>query len=173
MPVAVRRAGPRGRSTTPSHAGRLPRMGIVPEKWPAAEVVPRPLRPRAEAWGLHRWPGIDSIRTGPRQPSEEEAPMRNRRALGLGVAVLTGGLAVVVATRAAQEESRRRQPAPPPDAIAEARPKGRAGRAARAEEDGARPLGPLRRAEGPDSSPALEDQPEQGEVPASTSTATR
>ena len=46
--------------------------------------------------------------------------MRNRRALGLGVAVLTGGLAVVVVTRAAQDDTRRRRPAPPPDAVAEA-----------------------------------------------------
>src|SRR4051794_5896840 len=104
-------------------------------------------------------------RPGPPATLEEEALMRNRRALGLGVAVLTGGLAVVVATRAAQQqEEARRQPAPP-DAIAEAqtprkvavkRPEQK-----KAEHDRS---GIFIAPKAPGSSRALEGQPEKGQI---------
>ena len=101
--------------------------------------------------------------------------MRNRRALGLGVAVLTGGLAVVVATRAAAGRepgaaSRPRRPTPWP------RPR-RPGRSRRS--------GPSRRrpsTTAPTSSPRRRPRsrrrrsrtsPRRGRSPASTSSATR
>ena len=92
--------------------------------------------------------------------------MRNRRALGLGLAVLTGGLAVVVATRAAQqEESSRRQPAPPPDAIAEAQtPRKVAAKRPEQKKTEHDRSGIFAAPKAPESSPALEDQPEKGQI---------
>ena len=92
--------------------------------------------------------------------------MRNRRALGLGVAVLTGGLAVVVATRAAQQqEEGRRQPAPPPDAVAEAQtPRKVAVKRPEQKKTEHDRSGIFAGPKAPESSRALEGQPEKGQM---------
>src|SRR3954470_5791123 len=104
-------------------------------------------------------------RPGPPATLEEEALMRNRRALGLGVAVLTGGLAVVVATRAAQQqEEARRQPAPP-DAIAEAQtPRKVAVKRPEQKETEHDRSEIFTAPKAPESSRALEGQPEKGQI---------
>jgi cytochrome c peroxidase len=91
--------------------------------------------------------------------------MRNRRALGLGVAVLTGGLAVVVATRAAQQqEEARRQPAPP-DAIADAQtPRKVAVKRPEQKKTEHDRSGIFTAPKAPESSRALEGQPEKGQI---------
>ena len=91
--------------------------------------------------------------------------MLNRRALGLGVAVLTGGLAVVVVTRAAQDDARRRQPAPPPDAVAEAQtPRKVAVERPEQKKTEHDRSGVFAAPKAPESSRAFENQPEKGQT---------
>ncbi len=95
--------------------------------------------------------------------------MRNRCALGLGirmgVAVLMVGMAAVVATRAAQDSTRRRQPAPPPDAVAEAQtPRKVAVERPEQKKTEHDRSGAFAGPNAPESSRALEGQPEKGQI---------
>ena len=91
--------------------------------------------------------------------------MRNRCALGFGVAVVTGALAVVVATRAAQDDARRRQPSPPPDAVAEAQtPRKVAVERPEQKKTEHDRSGAFAGPNAPESSRVLEGQPEKGQI---------